>query len=136
MIGGLGVVLAGLFLIVLINIDMGGETQVSANDPENVVDIIEPQLSTLNLDSIIDPRGGQLVPQNDLNPQLPSGSWIRFVDPQTGDAVRASTRTSAPRQYSYIGVSPGTSLALPSGAACPLWISAGVGLGESGTSGW
>ena len=97
MIGGLGVVLAGLFLIVLINIDMGGETQVSSNDSENVVDIIEPQLSTLNLDSVIDPRGGQLVPQNDLNPQLPSGSWIRFVDPKTGELAQ---------QYRFVDLDP------------------------------
>ena len=97
MIAGLGVVLAGLFLIVLINIDMSGQTQVSSNDTEKIVDIIEPQLNTLNLDSVIDPRAGQLVPQNDVNPQLPSGSWIRFVDPQTGELAQ---------QYRFVDLDP------------------------------
>ncbi len=97
MIAGLGVVLAGLFLIVLINIDMGGQTQVSPNDTDNIFEFIDPDLNPLDLDSVIDPRAGQLLPQRDVNPQLPNGSWIRFVDPKTGELAQ---------QYRFVDLDP------------------------------
>ncbi len=82
-----GVLLAGLILIVLINIDPGLDQPPALNDPK-IVELIPPELDRLDLNKIIDSKGGPFVPQRNVEVELPGGSWIRFVDPQTGELAQ------------------------------------------------
>jgi hypothetical protein len=85
-----GVVLAGLILIVLINIDPGLDQPPAENDPGPIVELIDPELEPLPLDlsRVIDSDDGPLVPQGNVEVELPAGGWIRFVDPQTGELAQ------------------------------------------------
>ena len=88
MIFASGVLLAGLILIVLINIDPGLDQPPALNNPDEIVELIPPELDRLDLSKIIDSQGGPFAPQRNVEVELPDGSWIRFVDPQTGELAQ------------------------------------------------
>ncbi len=83
-----GVLLAGLILIVLINIDPGLDQPPALNDSDGIVELIPAELDPLDLSKVIDSKGGSFVPRGNVEVELPDGGWIRFVDPQTGELAQ------------------------------------------------
>ncbi|MEE8153685.1 MAG: hypothetical protein V3T53_01860 [Phycisphaerales bacterium] len=88
MIFASGVLLAGLILIVLINIDPGLDQPPALNNSDEIVELILPELDKLDLSKVIDSNDGRFVPEGNVEVELPDGGWIRFVDPQTGELAQ------------------------------------------------
>jgi len=82
-IAGSGVLLAGLILIVAVNIDFGKDKEKQEVDPIEIVDI-RPDFKVLDQQALRDLRAGNLGQPRNISVKLPRGSWIQKVDIQTG----------------------------------------------------